>query len=317
MLPIHSQQLRWGRLLGSFIAVLVAAITPSTGFSQERSQPPPDTQIEREKLSLSGWDPDEPVPAYAYYKKGNRDMPVVIFMHGIRGSKEGDGQRLRDLAARGYFVVAIDAHLHGERKIPGMIGPKIVLSDSGGEDYSIWFHQSSVSHTARDVSKIIDALSARGDVDASRIAVMGISMGSSTCMVLAWREPRISVVVALIGAVDFWYDMTKTAPGPEQDARRKALSPRVRQLVSSINPRDRMSAIAPKALFLANGARDKGIDIQSIRTFVKDLQPLYRDRPEKLKLLEEPAVGHSVTDRMWNEGSDWLLRHLPPRKNKE
>jgi dienelactone hydrolase len=317
MLTNKTQQRRGTLILGSMIAAMLAATWPVLARSEERPPPPRDIPIEREKLSLSGWDPDEPVPAYAYYKKGNRAMPVVIFMHGIRGSKEGDGQRLRDLAARGYFVVAIDAHLHGERKIPGMFGPKSVLSDAGGEDFSIWFHQSSVSHTARDVSKIIDALSARSDVDASRIAVMGISMGSSTCMVLAWREPRVSVVVALIGAVDFWYDMTKTAPGPEQDARRKALSPRVRQLVASLNPRDRMSAIAPKALFLANGGRDKGIDIQSVKKFVKDLQPSYKDHPDRLKLLEVPEVGHSVTDRMWNEGAEWLLRHLPPEKRKE
>src|SRR5207253_144953 len=213
--------------------------------SQDAKQPSRPGDIEREKLSLAGWDPDEPVPAYAYYKKGNRAMPVVIFMHGLGGSKEQDGQRLRALAGKGFFVLAIDAYLHGERKVPGIFAPGKNMGNLG-EDYSIWVHQSAVSHTARDVSKIIDALSARADVDRSRIGVIGISMGSSTCMVLAWKEPRISVVVGLIGAVDFWYDITKTPPGAAQDARRKALSPRVRQLVASLDPRDRKAAIAPK-----------------------------------------------------------------------
>jgi uncharacterized protein len=277
--------------------------------SQERPQPPKGSAIEREKLLLAGWDPDEPVPAYAYYKKGNRAMPVVIFLHGLGGSKEVEGPRLRDLAARGFFVVAIDAYLHGERKVPGIFAPGKHLGNLG-DDYSIWVHQSSVAHTSRDVSRIIDALSARGDVDRSRIGVIGISMGSSTCMVLAWREPRISAVVGLIGAVDFWYDVTKTPPGPEQDAKRKALSPRVRQLVSSLNPQERKKAIAPKALFLANGARDKGIDIQSIKAFVKELRPSYAHFPERLSFLEEPEAGHAVTDRMWSEGRKWLLRYL-------
>jgi dienelactone hydrolase len=265
--------------------------------------------IEREKLTLAGWDPDEPVPAYVYYKKGKEALPVVIFMHGMGGSKEQDAQRLRNLAARGFFVVAIDAYLHGERNVPGIFAPGRNMGNLG-EDYSIWVHQSSVSHTARDVSKIINALSARADVDRTRIGVIGISMGSSTCMVLAWKEPRISVIVGFIGAVDFWYDVTKTPPGPDQDAKRKALSPRVRQLVDSLNPRDRKAAIAPRALFLANGGRDKGIDIESIRSFVKDLGPSYKDHPERLKLLEEPDVGHAVTDRMWTEGTQWFVRNL-------
>jgi hypothetical protein len=137
-----------------------------------------------------------------------------------------------------------------------------------------------------------------------------VSMGSCTSMVSAWREPRISVVAGLIGAVDFWWDVTKTAPGPDQDAKRKALSPRVHQLVNSLNPQDRKSAYAPKALFLANGGRDDGIDIASVKKFVKDLKPSYEAHPDRLGFLEVPDVGHSVTDRMWDEGIQWLTRHL-------
>jgi len=105
-------------------------------------------------------------------------------------------------------------------------------------------------------------------------------MGSSTCLVLAWKEPRISVVAGLIGAVDFWYDVTKTPPGPGQDAKRNGLSLRVRQLVNSLDPQARLTAIAPKALFLANGARDQ-IDIESIKKFVKDLRPSYAAYPDR------------------------------------
>jgi dienelactone hydrolase len=296
-------------LLGTVTAALGMAAWLAFAFSQEVAQPAKEKPVEREKLSLAGWDPDEPVPAYVYYQKGNQPMPVVIFVHGFGGSKEQYVPRMQELAGKGFFVVAIDAYLHGERKVPGIFPPGKSLS-SLGEDYSIWVHQSAVSHTARDVSKIIDALSARPEVDRSRIGVAGISMGSSTCLVLAWKEPRISVVVGLIGAVDFWYDVTKTPPGADQDAKRSALSPRVRQLVASLNPQERKSVIAPKALFLANGARDKGIDIQSVKAFVKDLRPSYEAHPDRLEMLEEPEAGHTVTDRMWSDCGKWLVRHL-------
>jgi dienelactone hydrolase len=302
--------MRW-KLTLAVMALTLGIVTSWLGFarSQKDKEPAGDKQIERENLSLAGWDPDEPVPAYVYYKKGNKSMPVVIFLHGLGGSKEQYADRMRALADKGLFVVQIDAHLHGERKVPGIF-PEGKNLGGLGTDYSIWVHQSSVSHTARDVSRILDVLSARPEVDLSRVGVAGISMGGSTCLVLAWKEPRISVVVGLIGAVDFWYDVTKTAPGKDQDARRKELSPRVRQLVDSLDPKGRKAAIAPRALFLANGARDDGIDIESVKSFVKDLQPSYKTHPERLRLLEEPKTGHAVTERMWNEGTEWLLLHL-------
>jgi hypothetical protein len=120
----------------------------------------------------------------------------------------------------------------------------------------------------------------------------------------------VSVVVGLIGAVDFWYDVTKTPPGKDQDAKRKELSPRVRQLVDSLDPKERKERIAPRALLLANGARDDGIDVESVKAFVKDLRPSYKAHPERLKLLEEPKTGHSLTERMWTECTDWLALHL-------
>ena len=51
-------------------------------------------------------------------------------------------------------------------------------------------------------------------------------------------------------------------------------------------------------------------DIQSIKAFVKELKPSYQPCPDRLKFLEEPEAGHAVTDRMWNEGTQWLIRHL-------
>jgi hypothetical protein len=55
------------------------------------------------------------------------------------------------------------------------------------------------------------------------------------------------------------------------------------------------AAIAPKALLLANGAKD-AIDIESIKKFVKDLRPSYEAYPGRLELLEEPKTGHVLAD---------------------
>src|SRR6187455_2919715 len=99
------------------LVILAAALCTAAwlrpAHTQERAQPAKDTPVECEKLSLAGWDPDEPVPALIYYKKGNRSMPVVIFSRGLGGNKEQYPQRMKEMASKGMFVVTIDAHLHG------------------------------------------------------------------------------------------------------------------------------------------------------------------------------------------------------------
>src|SRR5438067_2936164 len=106
--------MRWQLFLGIAAAALGMAAWPGFAFSEEPAK------IEREKLSLAGWDPDEPVPAYIYYQRSKEALPVVIFVHGLGGSKDAESKRVQELAGKGFFVIAIDAHLHGERKIPGM-----------------------------------------------------------------------------------------------------------------------------------------------------------------------------------------------------
>ena len=192
-----------------------------TSFSRGRRRCAPDVQVlertelpgqlVRERLRLPGFDPDEAVPAIAIHPASGGPFPVCIVLHCFRGEKENLEAWCRDLAARGIFAIAIDAHLHGERSIAGIFHGDNIAS-LGGE-YSIWVHQTSIAHTAKDVPVILDALASRSDVDTSRVAATGMSMGGSTAMVLAWREPRVRVVASIVGAVDFWWDVTKIPPG--------------------------------------------------------------------------------------------------------
>jgi hypothetical protein len=69
-------------------AVLSMAAALAAAWSQEVAERPAPAPVEREKLFLAGWDPDEPVPADVYYRKGNKAMPVVLFVHGLGGSKD-------------------------------------------------------------------------------------------------------------------------------------------------------------------------------------------------------------------------------------
>jgi len=267
----------------------------------------------REKLRLPGFDPDESVPAIAIYPAAGGPFPVAICLHCFRGAKEDLEPWCRDLAARGIFAITIDAHLHGERSIAGIFHGDNIAS-LGGE-YSVWVHQSSIARTAKDVPIILDALTRRPDVDASRVAATGFSMGASTAMVLAWGEPRVRVVASIVGAVDFWWDVTKLPPGPEQEKRKASYGPRLRELVGSIDPKPRFARIPPKAVCLINAGHDEYIDIESLRRFVADLEPAYGPDRGNLRFVPFPEAGHGVTEAMWKEAREWIVRGLqnPPK----
>ena len=85
-------------------------------------------------------------------------------------------------------------------------------------------------------------------------------------MVLAWQEKRVSTVVSLIGACDFWSDVTKIPPGPEQESKKKEYGQRVKRIVSSVDPWPRLDRMPPTALFVASGRNDPFIDIESMHS---------------------------------------------------
>ena len=278
----------------------------------ERTGDAAEADVVIEDRLLPGWDPDEPVPATIYRPRTGGKRPVVFVLHGFGCSKEESAPRLPGLARAGFVAVALDGFLHGRRREPGVFARELAdLADP----YAIWVHQTCVSRTAGDVSRIIDHLGDLPQADPSRVGATGVSMGGCSTLVLACREPRLSAAVSLIGAADFWWDVTKIAPGPEQDAFRKRLSPRLHQLVNSLDPTRHMAGIRPKPVLLLNGGKDHWIDPRSVEQFARRLRErYYGDGPENVACLVEPDVGHRVTDLMWARMTAWFARHLQGRR---
>ncbi len=265
----------------------------------------------RMDLILAGWDPDEPVPAFMYRPPDAGKLPVIIFAHGLNCSKDEFAARLPLLAEAGFLVFAIDDYLHGERREPSVFPDK---SADLKASQAIWVHQTCVSHTGRDMSSIMDHLGDWPGADPSRVGVAGMSMGAVTALVAAARDRRIAAAVSLCGATDSWWDVTKTPPGPEQDAMRQSYSPRLRQLVNSLDPMQHLATYPPKAVLLLSGKRDHFIDYRSVETFVERLRAVYGADRDKVGFFLEPEIGHSVTDLMWSRMIEWFVRYVRGEK---
>jgi dienelactone hydrolase len=283
------------------------AQTPLTQITTQ-SQEQLESGVLKQEVLFPGWDEYEPVTSWVYLKPGAKGLPVVIFIHGMGANRNYLSDWHADLATRGFAVISIDAFLSGDRKIKTSIG------GIKAEQDNVWAHQTAVNHTAHDVQRILDLLHTRPEFDPTRVAVTGFSMGGSTAMTLAWREPRISAIMPLCGAVDFWWDMAKVEPGPAQVAKIAEFTPRLKQLIGGIDPNvpQRMDAILPKALFLQNGAKDGGIDIRSVRKFADQMRSRYEKEKmsDRFDFFEDEEVDHSFSAAMREKGTAFLVRHL-------
>lgn len=112
----------------------------------------------------------------AFFEPREADMPVLIVVHGYRGTRYDKHNREKAAAftALGYNVLALD------------------LSDSGGSTYGNG--RISMGFSERwDVLGAFDYLLTRGFA-ADRIGLVGESMGAATSLLAAAQEPRIRAV---------------------------------------------------------------------------------------------------------------------------
>lgn len=141
-----------------------------------RSLPYLDPPGERLEIPFEG----TVIPGILRRPRGAAVPPVVLLVPGLDSVKEELFAMEQDFIKRGMATLTVDGPGQGES------APRFPIRAD-------W---SSV------VSPIIDVLERRGDVDAGRVGLMGISMGGIYGPLAAAKEKRIRALVALAGPYD-------------------------------------------------------------------------------------------------------------------
>ena len=149
----------------------------------------------REKIVFNGVQQSRVPGLLMLPTAGSRPFPVVILLHGITGSKESwfepdgwaYGPRVIDpLVAAGIAVLALDARYHGERGSEG--GYRVPNDINDIRDF--------VVETVIEHRRAMDYLATRGDIDTTRIGLLGLSMGGMETFALTAVDSRVRVAVA-------------------------------------------------------------------------------------------------------------------------
>ena len=238
---------------------------------------------EKLRLDLNG---EEPVPAY-FVKPLNKTgaLPAVLYNHSHGGKYFlGKDELLRgnsymatppyaeELTRLGYAVLAVDHWLFGER--------------SGREEIdlfkeTLWRGQVLWGKMVYDSLRAVDYLTTRADVDAQRIATLGMSMGSTMVWWLAALDERIKVCVDICCLTDF------DALIAHHGLKGHGIYYYVPGLLKHFTTSEINRLIVPRAHLALAGRKDELTPIDGLQRIDRDLRAAYAQAgvPEAWKLV--------------------------------
>lgn len=267
-------------------------------------------EVERDGYILESWRYDlngiEPVPGYVARPKSlTGKAPGVVFCHshgggytiGKREFIEGRSYLqptpyARALTDLGYVAICIDAWVFGERSH---------TSELDMFKGMLWHGQVLWGMMVYDSLRAVDVLLQRPDVDASRLATLGMSMGSTAAWWLAALDTRISVCVDINCLTDF------QALIEDKGLSRHGVYYYVPSLLEHFTTAQINDLIAPRAHLALAGLRDKLTPVAGLDRIDAHLTRTYaaQGHPERWSLLRYD-VEHQETP----EGRQAVLAFL-------
>lgn len=121
---------------------------------------------------------------------GNFKPKPVMLLHGFTGNKSEAGRLFVDLARAlcsiGYAVLRFDFRCHGDSPLPF-------------EEFSVW-------KAVEDAENAVEYLKSMDSLDASRLALVGLSMGGGIAVKVAVKRFDVSALVLMSAGLD-WLEL--------------------------------------------------------------------------------------------------------------
>lgn len=257
------------------------------------------------------------VTANLYRPKGvDGPLPAIVFTcgHTGAGKAEDSYQRFAILMARLRFVVLIwDPLGQGERlQLFGADTENSAFGAGTGEQ-RVLGHQcyllgrNLMHYLAWDVTRALDYLELRPDVDSGRMAIAGQSGGGTVALQFACFDDRIQAAF-LSGAV--------ASLRAKAEALLLADPAQVLYgtLRAGIDHPELLAAFAPKPLLIGASVRDS-IPIDGVRRTHEELQHVYRklDAAANLQLVVSDTADQ-LSQELREAAADFFLRTLGRRE---
>src|SRR5690606_19448411 len=171
---------------------------------------------------------------------------------------------------------------------------------------NLWFGRSLWGMQLRDEQIALDYLMTRPEIDATRIGIEGMSMGSTRAWWLAAMDERVKAVVGVA-----CFTRYKELIG-QRELRAHGIYYFVPGMLKHFDTEAVMGLIAPRPFLVLTGDRDRGSPLDGMRILERKLNEVYALYKEesKFRSIIYPDTGHVFTDEMKVEMLRWFDQHL-------
>lgn len=266
-------------------ALSVAATVQDQGFARHA------IAIERSGHALSG--------TLLLPEPSTTALPAVLYCHAHGNRHEIGASELMQgrpalqappygpvLAQNGYAVLCID--------MPGFGVRQKESSESALAKAALWRGKTMFGQMLAELSAALDALCALKQIDQTRIATLGISMGATHAYWLAALDERIAACAHMCA----FSNIAALIHSGAHDLHGHYMS--VPGLLEHGDMADVASLIAPRPQLIASGTDDPLTPPEALEPALGTVQQAYkaRDALDRLTTLTSPGTGHVETPAM-------------------
>jgi len=245
-------------------------------------------------------------PAHA-----DRPLPAIVCMPGTHGTR----QRLtdpsfefvdvslkgwaRELARRGFITFTLDyrgSDARGQKALT-----EATLEQLEGGNY--------LKYMVDEVSRAVDYLQTRPEVDGSRIGMTGFSLGGLLTWTSGATDPRIKVLAPVCGLVGTYRDLAR-------DVRKMRYSSQLCYPHGFLKafPGDQpelFGGLEPRAVLVVGRSEDQGMPVEGLRALERGAGEAYASRGAAGRFRVSVHPGdHQYSAQMFEEVAAWFDRYL-------
>ena len=251
----------------------------------------------------------QPIPAYFLIPEGTGPFPAILYNHSHGGRYEAGKEELfypapymqpipyaEALTAMGYAVLCIDHWCFGQRS---------GRTESSVFKEMLWKGEYLWGRIVYDSLRALDYLCTRPEADNSRIATLGMSMGSTMAWWLAALEERIKVCVDLCCLTD--YDALIARDELDQHG----VYYYIPDLLRHFSAADINCLIAPRPHLGTVGMYDPLTPAEGVDRIEREVKAAYEahSAAHRFEVLRYP-VAHQETARMRADALAFLKEYL-------